>query len=163
LPADASLAELQRSRFFAGAAPEQVLAFVAAATHLSFEPGDVLIHEGVVDSGMYLLLRGAIEFSRAVGDGKRTITTFSTDNSGVVPFAALGLLGDLPRTATVVALKQTRVLRVDPAEFARLAERDPGLGYLLTRRVAGNLLDDYVKTLQRVRELERTTADIPTI
>jgi CRP/FNR family cyclic AMP-dependent transcriptional regulator len=113
VPAEGSLgvvervAALHRVQLFADI-PGRVLAAVAeAAVEERVSPGGLLMEEGAVEAHLYAIVEGYVRVHR---DG-RTLVELG-------PGATVGELAVLvpaPRTASVTALDETLVLRVDQA------------------------------------------------
>lgn len=82
----------------------------------AFQPGQVIFREGEVGKVMYILLSGAVDLKKRVDKGETVLKTVDTPNDF---FGEMALLDDLPRSATAVAAKPTRLLVVDEQSFER--------------------------------------------
>lgn len=113
------VAALHRVQLFARI-PGRVLAAVAeAAVERRLSPGDLLMDEGAVEAHLYAIVAGRVRVHR----GDRTLVELG-------PGATVGELAVLvpaPRTATVTALEETLVLRVDQAVLDELMADWPEL------------------------------------
>lgn len=74
----------------------------------TFKPGDVLIREGGQDGKMYVLIDGQVEVMR-----KDTQVSY-IDEPGSI-FGEMSVLLDMPSSATVKALSDTRAYVIDDA------------------------------------------------
>ena len=115
------VAALHRVELFAGI-PGRVLAAVAqAAVEVRAQPGDVLMEEGAVEAHLYAIVDGRVQVQR----GGRSIVELG-------PGATVGELAALvpaPRTASVIALEPTLVLRVDQVVLDELLDDWPELAH----------------------------------
>ena len=115
------VAALHRIQLFAGI-PGRVLAAVAeAAVETRFPAGAVLMDEGVVEAHLYAIVAGRVRVHR----GDRTIVEFG---SGAT-VGELAVLVPAPRAASVTALEETLVLRVDQAVLDELLVDWPELAH----------------------------------
>lgn len=115
----------------------QNIARIAYQRHYS--AGEVIIHEGQNAAGMYIMVDGQAEVTKALEDG--TILHLTTlENSGL--FGDVGLLDSSPRTATVKATRDSSIIGFFRPELLELMNSDPRLaskvifklGQILTAR-----------------------------
>ena len=115
----------------------QNIARIAYQRHYS--AGEVIIHEGQNAAGMYIMVDGQAEVTKALEDG--TILHLTTlENSGL--FGDVGLLDSSPRTATVKATRDSSVIGFFRPELLELMNSNPRLaskvifklGQILTAR-----------------------------
>ncbi len=113
-------ARLQRPRIvpllaaidiFAPMPPAAVETLARGATELRFEAGAVLVREGDVSDRFYVIESGLVE----VTQGGRVLRT---EGPGEY-FGEIGLLRDVPRTATITALDDTVVQSIEREAFLR--------------------------------------------
>lgn len=88
-----------------------------------YNDGDVILEEGASSREMYIVQSGKVEIVKRVGDKEAVLATL--DEGGI--FGAISMVDAKPRTATVTAVGETRVLAVDQLEFLRLSKADPAL------------------------------------
>ena len=115
----------------------QNIARIAYQRH--YGAGEVIIHEGQNAAGMYIMVDGQAEVTKALEDG--TILHLTTlENSGL--FGDVGLLDSSPRTATVKATRDSSVIGFFRPELLELMNSNPRLaskvifklGQILTAR-----------------------------
>jgi predicted acylesterase/phospholipase RssA/CRP-like cAMP-binding protein len=97
------------------------------ADHLSFitlAAGEVLFRQGDPGDSMYLVERGLLEVRVHDADGAAQLLDRLDAGAGV---GEIALLTGQPRTADVVAVVDSRLLRVAKSGFDRLVERQPAV------------------------------------
>lgn len=153
-----------KSPVFKGLSSEQIREFVAIGTPRHFKAGEVLIQEGDSDTDMYLLLRGKLDILKRVppvvpGGTEQQKSLFQPvvpQMMGVFPVGHVNMVAGGKRTATVVVLEDCDTLMITREAFDALAERDPRLGYIITRNIAADLANTVGRTNEQVQKL--TTA-----
>ncbi len=104
-----------------------------------YSAGEVIIHEGQNAAGMYIMVDGQAEVTKALEDG--TVLHLTTlENSGL--FGDVGLLDSSPRTATVKATRDSSIIGFFRPELLELMNSNPRLaskvifklGQILTAR-----------------------------
>jgi hypothetical protein len=115
--------------------PQLVEAATRART-LALQPGQVVIRQGEAADRFYIVKSGAVEVSRITVDGE----TAELATLGPGDFVGeIGLLENLPRTATVTAAAPTELLAIDAATFAEVvsdAETGASVRRAVSRRLA---------------------------
>jgi CRP-like cAMP-binding protein len=125
-PSARRLSELRSLKIFAAFADADLAEIAGRLTDLETAPGTVLIKEGEPGREAFIVASGVAEL-RVHGQvvGRVTAGDLVGEKS---------LLDARPRSATVVAVTQMRLLVMDPSEFASLLE-DPRTA----RWIAANL------------------------
>ena len=103
--------------------PENIDALIRDGRQQSFNRDDVLLQEGAVSDSAVLILEGELEVSVQTAYGPVTLTVMS----GPALMGEIGVLANLPRTATVRALSAGQALWIDDQLFARLSEDHPAI------------------------------------
>ena len=123
-PDPALVARLGALPVFAGVSPA---ALDLAASRLRRRPvtaGERVIVEGDAADRFYVAEAGLYRVTQSSPGGER----FVRDMPSPSAFGEIGLLRASPRTASVTALSDGRLLELDGAEFLRLVGSDAGLG-----------------------------------
>jgi CRP/FNR family cyclic AMP-dependent transcriptional regulator len=126
------------------------------ASHVEFEPGEIILREGAIATDLYFIQSGkvALEFHEPAAPDVRVQTIGSGDILGwswlFAPFRS---------HFQARALERTEVLVFDGAHLLVLAENDPALGYKLMKQIAQVL----IQRLQAVRQqlLEHPELHLP--
>ncbi len=116
---------------FHGLSARQVARFLEASTILHCKPGDLVVRQGEPSGELYVLLSGFAEVRREGSAGTRVLATLSQGDV----FGEMGVVRRRPRSATVEALSEARVLVLSPVFFERIMRPMPEV----TARVLFNL------------------------
>jgi CRP-like cAMP-binding protein len=95
------------------ASPAVLERLAAGATEVDLPAGTVVIHEGDPADALYVLAAGEVAVTSGQGGSTRELATLAAPGF----FGEIGLLQRIPRTATVTALSDVALLRVDGASF----------------------------------------------
>jgi CRP-like cAMP-binding protein len=104
---------LQALDLFTGATRTTLEQLARASQPLWAQPGDVLIRQGDPADALFVLAEGSVEIE-IVEDGR---IRRRPDVSAPSYVGEIGLLREIPRTATVRAAVPTRLLRIDAGDF----------------------------------------------
>jgi MFS family permease len=91
-----------------------------ALTEVRYAAGDVLVTEGEESDLFYVIESGLVEVTKTDALGERVLRT---EGPGEY-FGEIGLLRDVPRTATITALEETVVLTLTRDHFLRAVSGD---------------------------------------
>jgi hypothetical protein len=124
-PVDPGAERFVRLPLFDGLSPASL---EHAARHLSrvrVTPGEVVIRQGDPADRFFHILDGSFEVTQAKDPGgtPRFLRTLGPDDV----FGEIGLLGGVPRTATVTASGDGALLALDGQRFLELVAAGPGL------------------------------------
>jgi HEAT repeat protein len=101
-----------------------------------FEKGDVLFAQGSPGDSMYVIVSGqvGVDVHTPSGEVSRLATRASYEAVG-----EMALFDSQPRSATLVALRDTLALRIDAAPMTRLARQYPDIALALVRVLSHRL------------------------
>jgi small-conductance mechanosensitive channel/CRP-like cAMP-binding protein len=108
---------------FASLSAEQRRLLLATSQSPCFGPGEVIVREGAEGDSLFVVLAGRVEVSKEL-DGKPVVVRQLGEGE---VFGEMTLFLDAPRSATVRALEECRLLRVGRAAVRSLLDGDPGL------------------------------------
>jgi CRP-like cAMP-binding protein len=108
---------------FADLSEHQRQVLVEASQPLCFGPGEVIVREGEEGDSLYVLLGGRVEVSKEL-EGRQLVVRQLGDSD---VFGEMTLFLDAPRSATVRALEECRLLRVSRPSVQALLRDDPAL------------------------------------
>jgi CRP/FNR family transcriptional regulator, cyclic AMP receptor protein len=121
---------------FAGVPKRHVRAIAKLAWRADHAPGEVIVQAGDRGNSMYLILEG-----RARVIGKSRVLRPGDF------FGEMALIDGGPRSATIIATSQVRVMMVQRRAFLKLLKQNPQVGLAIMETLA-----------ERVRRLERAVS-----
>jgi signal transduction histidine kinase len=120
---------------FADLTADETAALIASGQHIRARPGDTVIEEGAPGDSLYVILDGELEVSKRDGDRQVVLATRKAGEF----FGEMSLLEQAPRTATVRAVRESKLLSIGADAFRRLLEGKPSTATTVLRTVAGRL------------------------
>jgi MFS family permease len=136
-PADPARLRLLDRPIFAGLPPARLESAARQLVPVPVSAGEVVIRQGAQPDRFYLVDSGVFRVTQE----KAGTDTVLRDLEPGAMFGEIGLLRDIPRTATVTATTDGVLYALDAAAFAELVGSGPGLG--------SRLLDLYRGALSR--------------
>lgn len=116
---------------FSGMSKDGLRAVVTAATEIDVRGGKVIVREGEIDRYLYVIVEGrATVLHRGAKLRELGVGDF---------FGDLAFLDGGPRTATVTAASDMRILILSPREMSQVIEREPALAMTMLRGLATRL------------------------
>jgi len=99
-----------------------------------FDPDDVILREGDTSRDLYLIVSGTVRVNMQVEiDDVRIMQSGLIELTRGDTFGELNLYGQSGRTASVVALSSTEVIRIDGKALSAFMDAHPELGYLVLK------------------------------
>ena len=121
---------------FSGLTEEQLDAISSFTFQKTFEPGEKIVEEGHTGNGLYIIMSGQVEVVKGLGtENARVLATRGPEEV----FGEMALLGEWPRTASVIAVDQVECLGLDRWVFLTQLERQPQLGIKMLQILAERL------------------------
>jgi len=127
--ADPAARALAKVELFAGLPPARLEAAMRAAQLRPMSSGEVLIRQGDEADIFYVIDAGEVEVSQVPAEGGEP--RFLRRMGPGQFFGEIGLLSGVPRTATVTAATEGRLVTLGGATFLELVSAGPGLTYRL--------------------------------
>jgi NTE family protein len=125
--------ELFAAGIFAGLGEEERAALMSELETRSLKRGDVLVRQGDAADALYIVISG--RFAVTLDGRREPVTEIGPEQ----PIGEMAFLTGGVRTATVSAMRDSLVLRLDRADFDRIAERCPGIWRALTKALSERL------------------------
>ena len=116
---------------------EELARLANQSRYCSFKFGDVIIREGERDDRLYILISGKVNVFKSYGTKKeKRLRTLEPP----AYFGEIALIDDRVRSATVVAIKDTKTLCLDKLNLDREIERSPTIAKKLLQTLYRHLL-----------------------
>ncbi|MGD9804175.1 MAG: patatin-like phospholipase family protein [Hyphomicrobiaceae bacterium] len=141
-----------RIGIFADLTDEERAAFEAELEPMSLQRGEVLVCQGEDTDALYIVVSGRFDV-RVTGRNGSIAEIGPGSPVGEIAFLAGGV-----RTATVTAVRDSLVLRLERGDFDRLCRRIPRIWETLTTSLARRLADQTTGRAQQTVSTPRTIA-----
>ncbi len=151
-PSSSSLAAVG---IFRDLSPDDRRAMEAELETMAVTRGATLMRQGEAADALYIVVSGRFQVHIRGRDG--AIAEIGPGS----PVGEIAFLAGGERTATVIAARDSLVLRLGRTEFDRLCQRIPGIWRTLTATLAARLADATAGGRQTSEPLPRTIAVIP--
>ncbi len=106
---------------FSGLDDYAVERLLAMSEELTLKPGDYLMHEGEIGDSMYIVSEGKFQVRKKTGDAE--VVLAERGPSEVI--GEMAVVDQAPRSASVMALTNARVMRIDQEMFMALLDWSP--------------------------------------
>ncbi|MEK9627866.1 MAG: cyclic nucleotide-binding domain-containing protein [Nitrospinota bacterium] len=116
----------------------------------NYKKGEVIIKEGSLSTGAFIIESGRVEVSKNLPNGKSQVISILDKND---IFGEMGLIDQLPRSATVRALEDSSISIMTPDNFNLLAKRNPQ-ALMPILKVLATRLRSTLKILEEIDEKE---------
>jgi len=120
---------------FVGLTDSDLSLLEQASREIRIDGGQTLMTEGSPGGSLYVILEGEFEIHKRSGSRQVMI---ATRGPGEV-IGEMSLLDGSPRTATVRALRDSRLLEIDQGAFRRLIESSPSAALVVLHTVTSRL------------------------
>ncbi len=116
---------------------EELQRLASKSRYCSYKFGDVIIREGERDDRLFILISGKVNVFKSYGTKKeKRLRTLEPP----AYFGEIALIDELVRSATVVALRDTRTLCLDKLNLDREIDRSPIIAKKLLQMLYRRLL-----------------------
>jgi CRP-like cAMP-binding protein len=131
---------LKRFEMFIGLSDEMLDEVTVLCDPQTYPASSIVIERNSPPDNFYLIEEGTVEILTAPGREaeQRTDAVVVTLGKGQ-SFGEMGLVDSGPRSATVRAATQTKLVAIGCEEFLKLCETDTDLGYQVMRNIAVDL------------------------
>lgn len=133
---------------FSGVPREELVSLLTSVTPLKFSSGQTVVREGEPGDSLFLIVQGSLRVSTRGEDGQEI--ALAALGAGDF-FGEVSLLTNRPRTATVTALTEAELLRLDRATVDQLRKKHPQIDVSLTefhRRRAERTVEALIERLR---------------
>jgi signal transduction histidine kinase len=125
---------------------------MARARGESYAARAVICREGDPGDALYIVEKGRVAVLKGIGGGRSALLGYR--GQGEI-LGEMSLVGRQPRSASVVAVEDTELLRIDAADFATLIDEHPGIGWAVLNVLSDRL---YVADVARTTIIQEEQA-----
>lgn len=122
----------------------KLLAFTSEM--INFQNGEILFKAGEPGDCAYVIMEGEVEILSAVDDDS-VVAVLQMNQI----FGELALLNDEPRSATLRAKGDLKVMKISESQFMELIRESPGLALNVLRQLGQKLADSH-QQVEQLRE-----------
>jgi CRP/FNR family transcriptional regulator, cyclic AMP receptor protein len=126
---------LRRVPIFAEIEPSKLKLLAFMSERIGFDPGKRLVQQGDPADAAYLIIDGHAEVVLETPAGPVVVATLGANET----VGEMGILGDVPRNATVRAKDRLIVLRISKDPFMRMVREFPNMAVSIMRELAQRL------------------------
>ncbi len=149
------LESLRRIPLFAQVQDEDLDPIASLLIERRFPRNKTIVEEGLPGDYMYIIREGRVTVSKLSDDGREKILEFLEEGAF---FGEMSLLDNAPRSATVKALTDTRILALSRSDFLSVLRKTPDLAMAVIQELSRRLrqVDEQASSLSFQRVEERT-------
>jgi small-conductance mechanosensitive channel/CRP-like cAMP-binding protein len=114
---------LNRVSIFAPLSDEDIEKLANSSTSRIYAPGEAIVRQGQEGNSMFVVIHGSVKVQIPEHDYQKTINTLGENDF----FGEMSLLTGEPRTANVVAVTESEVLRIDRSGLKPIFDANPSL------------------------------------
>lgn len=150
-----ALESLRAIPLFSGVKGEDLERIADLLIERRFPKHKTIVEEGLPGDYMYVICEGRVQVSKLSDDGREKILEFFEKGAF---FGEMSLLDDSPRSASVRALTDTRILALSRGDFLAVMRRSPDVAMAVVQELVRRLrsTDQHASSLSFQRVKERT-------
>lgn len=126
---------LRRIPMFAKVEAPKLKLLAFASERMTFEPGQELFHQGDMSDAAYIIIDGTADVILDTGAGRVTVASLGRNEL----VGEIGIICDVPRTATVQASSRLVTLKVSKDLLLRMITDFPAMAIEIMRSLAHRL------------------------
>lgn len=132
---DNEVLALRQVPMFAEVDPARLKLLAFTSERVSFMDGQPFFRQGDMADAAYVLLSGRADVLIDTPSGPLKVAEFGANDL----LGEMGILGDAPRSATIVAMGEVSALRIDKRVFLELLAQFPQMAIAVMRELAKRL------------------------
>ncbi len=130
---------------FLGLSQPEIVKLIKISENLTANSGDVIVREGDVGDGVYIIAAGAFEVRKSGAESKSLARL-----EGMSFFGEMALVSDEPRSASVVCVESGRLKKFDVTKFNELLDAGDLTAYKVIRNMSRILAQRLARLGERV-------------
>jgi len=145
------MVELEAVELFRGLSRKELLDLREISREKQFASGAQIFREGDLGDGLYVIKEGLVEIVHTVGAEVRHV--FSQLGPGEI-FGEMAVIEERPRSATALAVKDTRLYFIPREEMRALLKNSPGLAFNFLHEISRRLREFDQRHLRELVQAE---------
>ena len=121
----------------------------------NFRDGDIIFEENSIGKEMYIILSGNAKVIKEKGGVETTLATLEEGDF----FGEMSLFDNYPRSATVKALGDVKLLEINQKNFLKKISRDPSLAFRMLEKMSQRIRTSDEKILNYIVEIKDLIED----
>jgi CRP/FNR family transcriptional regulator/CRP/FNR family cyclic AMP-dependent transcriptional regulator len=150
-----ALDSLRKIPLFSEMGDEDLARIAGLLIERRFPKHKTIVQEGLPGDYMYVIREGRVQVSKLSDDGREKILEFLDEGDF---FGEMSLLDDAPRSATVRALSDAKILALSRSDFLNVMRRSPDVAMAVVQELTRRLrdTDEQASSLSFQRVTQRT-------
>ena len=152
---------LRNTYFFHNLEDSEINKILIVCHEKTFDPGEIIFEEGSVAEKFYIILSGKIEVWKDYRSQEKD--RLAVHKKGRL-FGEMALIDDLPRSATVIARENTRLLYIERNDFHKIIKENSSIALSVMRSVSLMIRksnDSFVENLRaRNKKLQKAYKEL---
>ena len=137
---------------FYGLSPETIEAVLDGLQDVQIPKGEPIITENNPGGSLFYIVSGKVEINKGLNDMETPFAQLSVLEPGDC-FGEMSIINDAPRSATVVALEDTKLLVIPKEIFLNITFSHPIVMYNLIRMISGRLRSTNDKFIELMNQM----------
>ncbi|KHE92087.1 MAG: cyclic nucleotide-binding domain-containing protein [Candidatus Scalindua rubra] len=115
-----------------------------------YKDGDIIFEENSIGKEMYIILTGKVKVIKEKGDVETILATLEEGDF----FGEMSLFDNNPRSASVKALGNVKLLEINQKNFLKKISRDPSLAFRMLEKMSQRIRKTDEKILNCTVEIK---------
>ena len=115
-----------------------------------YESGETIFREGESGDLMFILVDGCVEIRKKVENGETVLKKMEKPNEY---FGEMAIIDGRPRSATAIATKKTRLIKVDESVFENLILTNPSFALTIIKTLSARIRSSNVRISELIETL----------
>ncbi len=120
-----------------------------------YKDGDTIFEENSIGKEMYIILTGNAKVTKKKDGVETTLATLEEGDF----FGEMSLFDNNPRSATVKALGDVKLLEINQKNFLKKISRDPSLAFRMFEKMSQRIRDSDEIILNYIEEIKDSIGD----
>ena len=120
-----------------------------------YKDGSIILEENSIGKEMYVILSGKVDIIKKKGSAETTLATLEEGDF----FGEMSLFDNSPRSATVKASGDVKLLEINQKDFLKKISKDPSLAFRMLEKMSHRIRKMDEKILNYIVEIKDLAED----